>query len=63
MLEAQLEKDGRLMFQLSLAEELKLTLSELKEKVTDEELMLWSLYFNIKNRRHQQELEKAKRRR
>jgi hypothetical protein len=51
------------MFQLSLAEELKLTLSELKEKVTDEELMLWSLYFNIKNRRHQQELEKAKRRR
>jgi hypothetical protein len=40
-----------------------MTLSELKSKVTEEELVLWHAYFSIKNRRHQEEIEKAKRRR
>jgi hypothetical protein len=36
-------------------------LSELKTKVTDEEMLLWSAYFAIKNRRQEQEMEKIKR--
>jgi hypothetical protein len=60
-IESELESDGRLFFQLSLAEVLHCTLSELKTKVTDEEMLLWSAYFAIKNRRQEQEMEKIKR--
>jgi hypothetical protein len=40
-----------------------MTLSELKEKVTDEELILWSCFYSLKNKKQQQEMEKIKRRR
>jgi hypothetical protein len=48
---------------LQLAEELKMTLSQLKDAMTEEEVLLWSLYFSIKSKRQKEELEKAKRRR
>lgn len=58
-----MESDGRLYFQLSLAEVLHCTLSELKGKVTDEEMSLWAAYFAIKSKRQTAEIEKAKRQR
>jgi hypothetical protein len=61
--ESELEKDSRLYFQMQLAEELKMTLSDLKEKVTEEEMILWQLYYSIKSRKQKEEMEKAKRRR
>lgn len=48
---------------MQLAEELKKTLSELKDIVTEEELILWQLYYSIKSRKQKEEMEKAKRRR
>jgi hypothetical protein len=60
-IEKELEADNRLYFQLSLAEALHCTLSDLKLKVTEEEMSLWAAYFAIKNRKHEQEMEKIKR--
>ena len=59
-IEKELEFDSRLMFQLSLAEELKMTLAQLKESMTDEEMLLWSAYFRIKKRQHDKMMEDAK---
>jgi hypothetical protein len=63
VIESELESDGRLYFQLSLAEVLHCTLSELKGKVTDEEMSLWAAYFAIKSKRQAAEMEKIKRQR
>lgn len=60
-IEAELEADGRLYYQLSLAETLHLTLYELKSKMTEEELQLWAAYFSIKAKRQEKEMEKIKR--
>lgn len=60
-IEEELDADGRLYYQLSLAETLHCTLYELKSKMTEEELQLWAAYFAIKNRRQAKELEKIKR--
>jgi hypothetical protein len=48
------------MFQMSLAEELKMTLAQLKESMTDEEMLLWSAYFRIKKRQHDKMMEDTK---
>jgi hypothetical protein len=48
---------------LQLAEELKMTLSQLKDAVTEEELILWQLYYSIKSKRQKAEMEKIKKRR
>lgn len=61
VIESELESDSRLYFQLSLAEALHCTLNELKTKVTDEEFLLWQAYFQIKKKRHDAEIDKAKR--
>ena len=44
-LEREFRADGSLRFQLSLARELGMTLGDLREKITEEEMMLWSLLF------------------
>lgn len=62
-IEQELESDGRLFFQLSLAETLHCTLNELKTRVTDEEMSLWAAYFAIKKRNHDKMIEEAKRKR
>lgn len=59
-IEKVLEADSRLMFQLALAEELKMTLSQLKESMTDEEMILWNAYFKIKKRNNDKLIEDAK---
>ncbi len=59
-IEKELEFDGRLLFQLSLAETLHCTLNELKTKVTDEEMSLWAAYFAIKKRQNDKMMEDAK---
>lgn len=51
------------MFQLSLAEQLKMTLAQLKELMTDEEMLLWAAYFKIKKRQQDKMMEDAKKRR
>jgi len=37
-----------------------MTLSELKEKVTEEELLLWHAFYSIKAKKQQEEMEKIK---
>jgi hypothetical protein len=51
------------MFQLGVAKELGMSLTQLKQTVTPEELLLWSAYFQVLNEDQQKEVDKAKRRR
>jgi hypothetical protein len=51
------------MLQLGVAKELGMSLTQLKQTVTVEELLLWSAYFQILNEDQEKEIEKAKRRR
>jgi hypothetical protein len=51
------------MLQLGVAKELGMSLTQLKQTVTPEELLLWSAYFQVLNEDQQKETEKAKRRR
>ena len=51
------------MLQLGVAKELGMSLTQLKQTVTVEELLLWRAYFSILNEDQQKEIEKAKRRR
>jgi hypothetical protein len=46
---------------LSLAEALHCTLFELKNRVTEEEMILWQVFYGIKSKRQEKELEEAKR--
>ena len=51
------------MLQLGVAKELGMSLTQLKQTVTVEELLLWSAYFQMLNEDQQKEIDKAKRRR
>ena len=51
------------MLQLGVAKELGMSLTQLKQTVTVEELLLWSAYFQILNEDQQKEMDKARRRR
>ena len=51
------------MLQFGIAKELGLTLSEVRNRMTAEELIGWSAYFQILNEDQEKALEKAKRRR
>jgi hypothetical protein len=51
------------MLQLGVAKELGMSLTQLKQTVTPEELLLWSAYFQVLNEDQQKEVDKAKRRR
>ena len=51
------------MLQFGVAKELGLTLSEVRNRMTAEELIGWSAYFHILNEDQEKEIEKAKRRR
>jgi len=62
-LEDQLKKDGYVRIQFFIAEKLGYTLSELRQKMTDTELMGWYVYFKIQADEEQAAYEKAKRRR
>jgi hypothetical protein len=60
-LEAELKKDGYLRTQFFVAEKLGLTLSELRTRITDTELLGWYTYFKIQSDEEQEAYEKAKR--
>ena len=62
-LEAELEKDSWLMLSFGVAKELGMTVQQLHANVTPEELIGWSAYFSIINRRQDQAMKKAQRRR
>ena len=51
------------MLQLGVTKELGMSLTQLKQTVTVEELLRWSVYFQILNEDQQKEIDKAKRRR
>ena len=51
------------MLQFGVAKELGMTLGEIRAKMTVEELLGWSAYFQILNEDQKAEMEKAKRRR
>ena len=48
------------MAELAVAERLGKTLNQLREVMTAEELLLWMLYFDVKQDREREALEKAK---
>ena len=52
-----------MMLSFSVAKELGYTVQELHERLTMEELIGWSCYFSIVNRRQDQAMKKAQRRR
>jgi len=45
---------------MSLAESLHLTLFDLKSRMTEEEMILWSLHFERKAKLQREEMEKIK---
>ena len=49
------------MAELVVAEKLSLTLSELREKITHEELWLWHAFFNLQHQQQEEAMKKAKR--
>jgi hypothetical protein len=51
------------MLQFGVAKELGMSLTEVRNTMTAEELLGWSAYFQILNEDQQKEMEKAKRRR
>ena len=48
------------MLQLGVAKELKYTLLELQQKMTMEELFIWSAYFSVLNDEQEKMLNKSK---
>lgn len=62
-LEEELEKDNWMMLSFGVAKELGMTVQQLHANVTAEELIGWSAYFGIINRRQDQAMKKAQRRR
>ena len=46
-----------------VAEKLGMTLSELGERMTEEELVLWSVFYDLRQEEEKAVLDKAKRRR
>ena len=62
-LEAELEKDNWMMLSFGVAKELGMTVQQLHENITTEELIGWSCYFGIINRRQEAAMKKAQRRR
>ena len=57
----QLERDGGLILQLVVAEKLGYTLLELQERITPEELWIWSAFFELRHQKEQAALNSAKR--
>jgi hypothetical protein len=51
------------MFQFFLAEKLHMTVSEIQERMTPEELTMWSLYLDYQHERQMEAQKRAARRR
>ena len=51
-----------MMLSFGVAKELGMTVQQLHENITVEELMGWSAYFSIQNKEHEKMMKKARRR-
>jgi len=56
-----LKQDNFVYLQFFVAEQLKLTYKELREKMSVRELYTWNAYFTLKAEREEEAYEKAKR--
>lgn len=63
MLQKDLANDNWLLLSLGVAKELGLTLGQLNETMTQEELLLWSAYFGYLNAEQDKAMKKARSRR
>lgn len=59
----ELKADGDLLFQLQLARELHMTLGQLREQMTNEEMVLWGIYFQVQAEEDRKQQNKASMRR
>ena len=59
-LKEELKKDNFLLLQLGVAKELGYTLQELNQKITQEELVMWSVYFDLLNDEQEKNNRRAK---
>ena len=55
----ELKADGDLLFQMQLARELHMTLGQLRERMTNEEMMLWGIYFQVQAEEDRKQQNKA----
>ena len=60
-LKATIEQDNCLFLQFFIAEKLGMTLTDLRSKMSFEELLGWSAYLSVKSDREEKEMEKARR--
>ena len=58
----QLKKENGLLAELHVAKELGMTLGQLRREMTEEELVLWVVYFNLQHEEHEEAMKKARRR-
>ena len=61
--EKELRKENQLLAELHIAKELGLTLTQLREGMTMEEIWLWMTYFALQNEEQEAAMKKAKGRR
>ena len=57
----ELRRDGQLVQEMIVAEKLGYTLSDLRERMTLEELYLWSAFYQLRNEEETKAMNKAKR--
>ena len=58
-----MKADGQLILEMIVCEKLGYTLSELRERMTLEELILWSTFYELRGDEEKAAMEKAKRKR
>ena len=63
MIKSQLKRDGQLLTELHVAKELGMTLGDLRDRMTYEELWLWSAYFGLINDHQEEQSKKIRNRR
>ena len=63
MTKEQLRKDPELLAELIVAKELSLTLVQLREAMTPQELWLWHAFFELQNEEQAKAMKKAQARR
>jgi hypothetical protein len=63
VIKSQLKKETSLLAELHVAKELGMTLGDLRDKMTYEELWLWLAYFGLLHDREEEAMKKAQRRR
>ena len=56
----RIRRDNWLNFEFFLATELGKTLQELRKLITEEELVYWAAYYEVKNEREKQEINRQK---